>query len=85
MQIGAHKLRKGERLTRAVRGSVGDDGLSRGTGASLVGAVTDTVAEVGGVAVASVVARGASELGNGLVNHAINTSGLPASLASASN
>lgn len=58
--------------TRAVRRCVRDDSLGRGAGASLVGAVADSEAEVGGVAVADVISRGATEVADGLVDHAVN-------------
>jgi len=67
--------------TRAVRRGVRDDSLGGGTGASLVGAVADSEAEVGGVAVADVVSRGASKHADGLVDHAVNAGVLQESVS----
>jgi hypothetical protein len=59
-------------LTLAVLGAEGDDGGGLAGTASLVGAVTDTVAEVGLPAVAEDVALAAAEGGGRNAKHVVD-------------
>ena len=68
-------------LTRAVLGTEGDHGGGLAGTASLVGAVTDTVAEVGLPAVAEDVVLTAAELGSGNAEHVVDAGALRDMLA----
>ena len=63
-------------LTRAVLGTESNDGGSLGRTASLVGAVTHTVAEVGLPAVAEDVVLAAAELGSRNAEHVVDAGAL---------
>ena len=63
-------------LTRAVLGTEGDHGGCLTRAASLVGAVTDTVAEVGLPAVAEDVVLAAAELGSRNAEHVVDAGAL---------
>ena len=63
-------------LTRAVLGTEGDHGSGLAGAASLVGAVTHTVAEVGLAAVAEDVALAAAELGGRNAEHVVDAGAL---------
>jgi hypothetical protein len=66
------KCNRGSSLTLAVLGAEGDDGGGLAGTASLVGAVTDTVAEVGLPAVAEDVTLAAAELGGRNAKHVVD-------------
>ena len=68
-------------LTRAVLGTEGDHSAGLAGAASLVGAVTDTVAEVGLSAVAENVALTAAELGGRNAEHVVDAGALRGVLA----
>ena len=68
-------------LTRAVLGTKGNHGGGLAGAASLVGAVTDTVAEVGLLAVAEDVVLAAAELGSRNAEHVVDAGALRGSLA----
>lgn len=63
-------------LTLAVLGTEGDDSVGLAGTASLVGAVTHTVAEVGLLAVAEDVVLAAAELGGGNAEHVVDAGAL---------
>jgi hypothetical protein len=68
-------------LTLAVLGAEGDHGGSLAGAASLVGAVTDTVAEVGLLAVAEDVVLATAELGSRNAEHVVDAGALRDRLA----
>lgn len=67
---------RGSSLTLAVLGTEGDDGSGILSTASLVGAVTNTVAEVGLPAVAEDVTLAAAEGGGRKAKHVVDASHL---------
>ena len=68
-------------LTRAVLGTESDHGGGLAGAASLVGTVTDTVAEVGLPAVAEDVVLAAAELGSRNAEHVVDAGALRGLLA----